>query len=359
MGTGAGALTIGTGTNNGTLTADASGGELVLQNFSTNALTVNSVIANNTSASSLTVGAARDTTIVTRQPTPTPDPPLSPAAPCRLAMGAQPGRCRPAVPSPPTALWPSTGSNTVTQGTDFASVIGGTGGVTQSGSGTLVLNGTNTYTGVTTFDAGIVNVANLTNYGVAGSLGNRACGDEAVTDVGLYFEGGTLQYTGSTAQSTDRFIRVGLTGGTIDASGSNTGATMSFTNSTPNVDSWANPGSRTLTLTGSNTGDNTFAINMQEYNDGSRSHTSLVKSGAGTWVLTNPHNSDAQTNSYSTFGGYGGGTTISGGTLGFANNAIGGGVVDITGNATLRWDSRQHPGYHHRHRCRRRPQRED
>jgi hypothetical protein len=56
-------------------------------------------------------------------------------------------------------------------------------------------------------------------------------------------------------------------------------------------------------------------------------------------VLTNAHNSDAQTDAYNAWGGYGGGTTLSGGTLGFVNNAIGGGVVDFTGNATLRWES--------------------
>ena len=54
--TGAGALSIGNGTNNGTLTTnDATSGELVLQNFSTSALTVNSVIANNATASALTI----------------------------------------------------------------------------------------------------------------------------------------------------------------------------------------------------------------------------------------------------------------------------------------------------------------
>jgi fibronectin-binding autotransporter adhesin len=45
-------------------------------------------------------------------------------------------------------------NNTITQGTDFASVISGTGNVTQSGTGTLLLNGTNTYTGNTTISAG-------------------------------------------------------------------------------------------------------------------------------------------------------------------------------------------------------------
>ncbi len=50
-----GGLTIGNGTNNGTLTAASAGGELVVQNFSSHDLTINSVIANNSTASSLTI----------------------------------------------------------------------------------------------------------------------------------------------------------------------------------------------------------------------------------------------------------------------------------------------------------------
>ena len=45
-------------------------------------------------------------------------------------------------------------TDTVTQGADFASVISGSGGVTQSGSGTLRLGGINTYTRGTIVDAG-------------------------------------------------------------------------------------------------------------------------------------------------------------------------------------------------------------
>ena len=50
---GAGALTIGTGSNNGTLEGTPTG-ELILDNQSSNALTINSVIANNTGATALT-----------------------------------------------------------------------------------------------------------------------------------------------------------------------------------------------------------------------------------------------------------------------------------------------------------------
>ena len=70
--------------------------------------------------------------------------------------------------------------------------------------------------------------------------------------------------------------------------------------------------------------------------------TLLAKTGNGTWDVTNTHNSDAASGTggaAATFGGYGGGTVINGGTLGFETNAIGGGVVDFTGNSTLRWDN--------------------
>jgi autotransporter-associated beta strand protein len=215
--------------------------------------------------------------------------------------------------------------------------LGGAVDVNKTTAGTVFLSGNNSYTGVTTFGAGIVNVANLTNYGVAGSLGQRAVDtNPPVSNVGLRFMGGTLQYTGSTAQSTNREIRVGNAGATLDASGSNPAATMSFTKSGPNVDIWDSDGARTLTLTGSNTGNNIFAINWQERAAG---RSNIVKSGSGTWVLTNPNNSADQSDEYKTFGGYGGGTTISGGTLGFVAGAIGGGVVNFTGNATLRWES--------------------
>ena len=115
----------------------------------------------------------------------------------------------------------------------------------KSGAGTLVLSGANSYSGETNFGAGVINVATLSNYGVAGSLGNRAT--DTTTSVGLHFTGGTLQYTGSTAQSTDRQIRM-LNGVKtfIDASGTG-GGTMSFTSSVANVNTWDTPGARTLT----------------------------------------------------------------------------------------------------------------
>ena len=167
----------------------------------------------------------------------------------------------------------------------------GTGGLTKSGSGTLSLGGANSYSGVTAISAGILNVASLSDYGVNGSLGNRLASAESATGdgigirLGLGTAGATLQYTGSTAQSTNRQIRLSAANNTIDASGTGAG-TLSFTYSGANTNLFDTTGSRTLTLTGSNTGNNTFAISLTDESVTSARITSLTKNGAGTWVLT-------------------------------------------------------------------------
>ena len=162
-----------------------------------------------------------------------------------------------------------------------------------------------------------------------GSLGNRA--SDASGNVGILFRGGTLQYTGSTAQSTNRGIRINANGGggksggaTIDASGSNPSATLSFT-ATSSPDFFEYGGDRTLTLTGSNTGANTFAMAIGQ----AGGTTSVVKNGNGKWVLSGSST-------------YGGTTDIKAGTLVAANNnALGtggfssGNMTNIRDGATL------------------------
>jgi autotransporter-associated beta strand protein len=54
-GAGSGALTIGSSANSGTLRTATASGELIVHNYSSNPLTINSVISNNTGASRLTV----------------------------------------------------------------------------------------------------------------------------------------------------------------------------------------------------------------------------------------------------------------------------------------------------------------
>ena len=161
-----------------------------------------------------------------------------------------------------------------------ASRIDGSDGFAKTNAGTLVLSGANTYSGVTSIEGGVLNVSGFNDYGTDGPLGNR--GSDSAANVGLLFRGGTLQYTGTTAQSTNRAIRISTNGGAIiDASGSTPAATLSFT-AASSPDFFENPGDRTLTLAGANTGNNTFAMAIGQ----AGGTTSLVKSGPGTWILS-------------------------------------------------------------------------
>ncbi|MBB5035635.1 autotransporter-associated beta strand repeat-containing protein [Prosthecobacter vanneervenii] len=204
-------------------------------------------------------------------------------------------------------------SGTNTQNNTMTPVIGDNSGataLTKSGAGTWVVAGANSYTGVTTVSGGVLSVASLAN---GGSNSNLGASTNAATNVVL--NGGTLQYTGA-AVSTDRLFSVGTSGGTLDASG--TGA-VNFTN-TGSLGFNSQTGTRTLTLTGTNTGANTLAAVIGD-NSGA---TALTKSGAGTWVLTGA-------NSYS------GVTTVSGGVLQVGNGGTSGtlGSGSVTDNASL------------------------
>ena len=89
-------------------------------------------------------------------------------------------------------------SNTVTQGTDFNGVIGGGINVRQLGSGTLVLNGVNTYSGTTTISAGSLRLA------ANGSFGNSSTiivGDATSTNAILDLTSKTSGFSFGAAQT--------------------------------------------------------------------------------------------------------------------------------------------------------------
>lgn len=203
----------------------------------------------------------------------------------------------------------STGTNT------FAGTIGGTGtnenriGLTKTGNGTLVLTGTNTYTGTTTISGGTLSVGSL-----AGGSNPSGIGQSAPSAGNLLINSGVLQYTGASV-STNRQFTLGTSGGGLDASGSgaiNFSAVSSLTLSGTNT-------ARTLTLTGTNTGDNTLAAVIGNNGTGA---TSLSKTGTGTWVLTG-------TNTYT------GATTVSAGTLKVNGSLAAGSAVGVSSGGTL------------------------
>ena len=201
----------------------------------------------------------------------------------------------------------------------ISAIIGGSRGLTKSGNGLLTLSGVNTYTGTTTINGGTVSVSSLGNGGVAGNIG------AATNSSGnLVINGGTLKYTGA-GESTDRKIKAG-TALTVDASG--TGALV-FTSdpysTVTKLGSFVTTNTSSVwTLTGTNTGNNTWDARLVDNGTGV---TSLVKDGVGTWVL----NGDIS-NSTTVPNAFTGGTTISGGKLKVTTSTI---LGDILNNSVL------------------------
>jgi fibronectin-binding autotransporter adhesin len=198
-------------------------------------------------------------------------------------------------------------------------------------AGNLYLTNTNnSFGGVILASTGtIINVASLSDYGVNSAIGNRAADTNSNTDsvtqgVGIHIVGGTLQYTGSTAQETNRQIRIGIGTDTIDASGSVPSATVTFSYSGANTNLFDTVGARTLQLTGSNTGNNVFGIGLTDQAAGT-GPTSILKSGPGTWELTGANANTGVTNVT------GGRLVVSGSLSGTAGVNVTGGTLNVNG----------------------------
>jgi autotransporter-associated beta strand protein len=160
----------------------------------------------------------------------------------------------------------------------------GVNGLTKTGAGMLTIAATNTYTGPTTLNAGVLRVATVSNGGAAGMLGQSGSGAS-----NLVFNGGTLRYTGATA-STDRGFTLGMGGGTIDVTNGtyniDSGAsTLAFSGSIPAFSSGnlTKTGYGTLSLTASNAYDGVTVISQGSLNI---SHASALGSTAGGTIVS-------------------------------------------------------------------------
>ena len=183
-----------------------------------------------------------------------------------------------------------TGTGTFASATGFnfqsgtvAPILAGGGGLTKTTAGTVKLsNVASTYTGVTTIDGGILNVALLANVDTASSIGAGSASGSAAD---LVFGGGTLQISAaSAALSTNRLFTIGDSNGgsaTIDSSAAQVARPLSFTG-TGNI-AFGDAAPHTLILTGSNTGANTFDPVIGDQSSGNP--TTLIKNGSGAWTL--------------------------------------------------------------------------
>ena len=194
--------------------------------------------------------------------------------------------------------------------------IAGTDGFTKGGLGTLILSGTNSYSGLTTVNAGILNIHN------GSALGATTSGTTILSGATLQLQGGIS--VGNEALTISGAGAAGQNGALVNVSGTNNYGGLLTLGAASTISSDA--GTLNLTNTGTITGAG-FGLTLTGAGNGTISSIigtgagTLTKNGAGTWTL-----SGTSANTYT------GLTTITAGELDLNKTA---GVNAIAGNITI------------------------
>ena len=159
--------------------------------------------------------------------------------------------------SSPQAVQVSNGSHTISadlalasnttfeiatsQAMNVSGQVSGTGSLTKTSGGTLVLSAANSYTGETVINGGVVQFAN-----------------SSIPSFSLTLNGGTLRYaSGNTEDISTKFVTLGTDGGTIDTNGNDVTLANSFGTGAGGL---TKAGAGTLTLGGFNSYQGETAI---------------------------------------------------------------------------------------------------
>lgn len=200
--------------------------------------------------------------------------------------------------------------------TGSSGIISGTVG-SSSTSVRALTNDANNYTSATGVSGGVLSFTSIANVGGgASALGAPTTAATGTIGIGSGTVSGVLRYTGS-GHTSDRVISLaGDTGGaTIESSGSGALVLTSATTAT-------GAGSKTLTLGGTNTGNNSIGAIV---NNSLTNTTSVVKADAGKWIL-------AGSNTYT------GTTTVSAGALIVNGSIASSSSTTVASGATLGGD---------------------
>ncbi|HWM24162.1 MAG TPA: autotransporter-associated beta strand repeat-containing protein [Chthoniobacterales bacterium] len=181
----------------------------------------------------------------------------------------------------------------------------GSGTVTKDGLGTLILNAANTYTGLTTVSAGVLNIRNATSLGTTGGGTTVSSGAtlQLQNNITIGNEALTLRGGGATGQN----------GALVNVSGTNNYGGLLTLGAASTISS--DSGTLNLTNIGTITGA-TYGLTLRGSGNGSVASTigttsgTLTKSGTGTWTLTGANT-------------FTGATTVNGGTLTLAAGSTG------------------------------------